>query len=174
MTSIRLAVAVGIIGTLAAAFWVATALRPRADRSQQMEVKASEGKVVKSEPEWRDQLTPAQFQVCRLKGTERAFTGEYLHTKKAGVYRCVACGHPLFSSETKYDSGTGWPSFWAPVNAQNLTTKPDDSLGVRRVELLCSKCDSHLGHLFEDGPQPTSLRYCINSVALVLDENESR
>lgn len=125
-------------------------------------------RVEKTEEEWRSTLSPEQYQVCRRHGTERAFTGKYWQTKDKGLYRCACCGNPLFRSETKYDSGTGWPSFTAPVAAEAVTTKEDRSFFMRRVEVMCAACDSHLGHVFPDGPAPTGLRFCMNSVSLDL------
>jgi peptide-methionine (R)-S-oxide reductase len=128
------------------------------------------GKLTKTDAEWQQLLTPEQFQVTRRKGTERAFTGQYCHTKAPGVYHCVCCGQPLFDSNTKFDSGTGWPSFWAPLADDNISLHADNSLFMRRTEVTCSRCDAHLGHVFTDGPPPTGLRYCLNSAALKLVE----
>jgi peptide-methionine (R)-S-oxide reductase len=123
-----------------------------------------------SKQEWRERLTDEQFYVCREKGTERAFTGEYHDCKDKGIYRCICCGEPLFDSDTKFNSGTGWPSFWQPLDDAAVESEVDTSHGMRREEVHCRKCGSHLGHVFPDGPQPTGLRYCINSVSLLLDK----
>ncbi|MBZ5580266.1 MAG: peptide-methionine (R)-S-oxide reductase MsrB [Acidobacteriia bacterium] len=122
--------------------------------------------IVKSDEEWRKELAPDEFAVARKAGTERAFTGRYWDNHEAGLYRCVCCGTALFRSDEKFDSGTGWPSFWAPAAEENVRTEKDDSLFMERIEVLCKKCNAHLGHLFPDGPRPTGMRYCINSCSL--------
>ena len=129
-------------------------------------------KIVKSEDEWRRELTPEQFAVCREKGTERAFTGRYWDHHEAGAYRCSACGAELFDAATKFDSGSGWPSFWQPIDESQVETEDDTSHGMRRTEVMCAACGAHLGHVFPDGPRPTGLRYCINSVSLDFDKKK--
>ena len=124
-----------------------------------------------SDQQWKEKLTPEQYEICRNKGTEPPFSGEYLNTKTTGTYNCLCCGNALFHSEKKFDSGTGWPSFWDPIDVQSVSTQEDLSMSMVRTEILCKQCDSHLGHVFEDGPRPTGLRYCINSVSLKLEED---
>jgi peptide-methionine (R)-S-oxide reductase len=126
------------------------------------------GKIMKSIEEWRRQLTPEQYRIARMRGTERPFTGAYHATKEPGVYHCVCCGQPLFDAATKFDSGTGWPSFFAPIDPDAVATETDRSLSMVRTEVLCSRCDAHLGHVFPDGPEPTGRRYCMNSASLKL------
>lgn len=126
-------------------------------------------RIEKSDEEWRKELTPEQYRILRQKGTEPAFTGAYNDAKEAGVYRCAGCGTPLFDAETKYDSGSGWPAFYAPVDPENVRLETDASYGMRRTEVMCEACGGHLGHVFPDGPRPTGQRYCINSASLKLD-----
>ena len=128
-------------------------------------------KISKNDDEWRQQLSPDQFRICRKNGTEPAFSGNYWNTKETGTYQCVCCGNELFDSNSKFDSGTGWPSFYQAINSEQVATKEDSSLFMKRTEVLCNKCDSHLGHVFPDGPQPTGLRFCINSASLALKKS---
>jgi len=129
-------------------------------------------KIVKSQKEWKEILTPDQYEVCINKGTEPPFSGKYYNNKEKGTYKCVCCGEPLFKSDTKYDSGSGWPSFWQPISDEKMEYISDTDYGMIRTEVNCKKCGAHLGHVFDDGPKPTNLRYCINSISLKLDKNE--
>jgi peptide-methionine (R)-S-oxide reductase len=149
-----------------AAVLACRAAAPAAQKGTKMNGTASTTRVVKSDEEWKAILTPEQYRILRQKGTERAFTGEHWNNHEKGTYVCAACGQPLFSSETKFESGTGWPSFWQPIDESAVDEETDRTLGMKRTEVLCSRCGGHLGHVFEDGPKPTGLRYCMNSGAM--------
>jgi len=163
----KLIVALALMGALSVAV-IPGCQAPPADSNRDPGQEGDDvlDRVIKTDEEWREILTPEQYRVTRLKGTERPFTGEFNDFYEEGTYLCVCCGHPLFSSEAKYDSGTGWPSFWAPISDQSIATARDIRFLIVRTEVMCRRCDAHLGHVFKDGPEPTGLRYCINSVAL--------
>lgn len=157
-------VAIMCVFTIFSLFVGCTSTPSEDDRK--MENVTLELEVSKSEEEWKEILTPEQFYILREKGTERAYTGEYHNSKKKGIYRCAGCGNELFHSDAKFDSGTGWPSFWMPISEESVVTQADNGFFARRTEVLCSRCGGHLGHVFDDGPPPTDLRYCLNSLAL--------